>query len=672
VGLWDGLLRLLSIKRRRAPALEADPLGLFATLLRENYSFLAGKAASLEARESRFEAWEAAFAAEPRLSVLKMHGGDTRPAAWLLFGKRAAAGLRDAYIGSRRGDAPPAGGDADLAAELAAVDLFAENLGEAFAAEGADATLGYDLAEPGAMRLYRWVLRDCRFLEFSLGVGTFFLAVDREAYEVLLSRLAAPGFREYVLGRSGPVLEGPGYALASRPPAIGRIRNEELKIEGGRDFPLASVLAPPRLELGFGAARIIPKALLICADPSLLAARVDAGYRVDFKFSEPGPLSRSIEVSLHFLASAIGPFEPASEEWRALLRAAASRCAASVARLLKLEARASGASPAMSEDALARGPVSAISYNVSLGGAKGRMALAFGTDFLALAAARLFGPDEVERLRLSSRNLFLAIESINARLASAGIASYRRSLASVPAAASGIASRLPVGGRPLYAILEELRGRDIAAMLSKLAQKGLMRREDRYSMFLHSAGADSSAGGTLMAATPCEDYEALFARFPKRWAEADGQRPRMYPIYGSLDALLEAHYDAAWLLYRELLADRLALSGTGEAVLRASGEAFEAKLREAVSEQGGILESLVRGLGPGARNSLPWADRARELAGLSSLVRFLESSIGARAAEALRAAISSVDARLAIGREDGYDLWKARQAFAAELREKQA
>jgi hypothetical protein len=679
MGILDEILRLLGFAGRDKPRLEATPLRLFATLLRENYSFLAGKSASLDARVSSFEAWEAAFASDSRISVLKVHEGETRPSAWLMFGGRAAAGLRDAYLRSRSGEGSEPGGDAGILAELAAVDLLAEGLGEAFAAEGASATLGYDLAEPGAFQLYRWMLRDCRFLEFSLEAGTLFLAIDPEAYEALLSRLLEPGFMEELLGRSRPAsaipgsglgeASGAGTAEGGRGAGIGRIRNEELKIEGGRDFPLASLLAPRRLELPFGEAKVLPKHLLICADSSLLADRAASGYRVLLKFSSA---AHSVEVPLRFLASGIGTFEPGSEEWRALLRAAAARSASSLARLFKLEVAASAAAPTSPDEALSQGPVSAISYDVSLGGARGRMALAFGTDFLALAASRLFGPDEAERLRLSSRNLFLAIESLNARIASASLAGYRRSLASAPAVAAGVASRLPVAGRPLYAILEELREKDIAAILGKLAQKGFLRREDRYSLFMHSAGTGTADGRVLLAATPCEDYESLFARFPKRWEEADGPRPRMFPAFGSLEELLEAHYDAAWLLYRELLADRLALSGTGEAVLRASGEAFAARLREALEEQGRELEALIRGLPPEARNSLPWADRARELSGLSEAAGALAPSIGGRAAEALREAIAAVDARLAEGREDAYELWKARRAFAAELRERRS
>jgi len=655
MGLLDGLLKLLGLQGREGPSPEATPLRLFSTLFLENYAFLAGRAAALEARSSSFEAWEAAFTAEARVSVLNVHEGATRPSAWLFFGKGAVAGLREAYLRSRPGNDASAEGAASLQAELGAVDILAESLGEAFAIDGAEASLSYDIVEPGALQLYRWLLRDGCFLEFSSESWSFFLVVESEAYESLLSRLARPLFMEGLLGRSRP-----GAAAA-----IGRIRNEELRIESGRDFPLASILAPRRLVLGFGEAKVQPRALLLCADATLIEARVGSGYRALLRFSSA---ARSIEVPLYFLASAIGPFERGAEEWRTLLLAAATRCAASLARLFRLEAAVSGTSAISSAEALARGPVSAISYNVSLGGAKGRMILAFGPDFLSIAASRLFGPDEAERLRLSARNLFLAIESLNARVASASFAGYRRSLASVPASASLIASRLPVGGRPLYSLLEELREKDIAAILGRLAQKGFMRREDRYAFFLHASAASPAGKGDLLtAATPCQDYESLFARFPKRWDEADGSRPRMYPSFASLDDMLEAHYEAAWLLYRELLADRLALSRTGEAVLRASGEAFAARLRDALGEQGRSLESLVRALGAEARNALPWADRARELCGLSGVARALEPSIGHRAAEALRDEILSVDRRLADGREDAYAIWKGRRAFAAEL-----
>jgi hypothetical protein len=664
MGILNRFLELLGIRRREGPPLEATPLRLFSKLFLENYAFLAGSSFDLTARDSSYEAWEAAFASETRIALLQVHEGAAAPAARLFIGAITAAALRNAYSRSRPREALPAEGSMSIRTELAAVDILAEGLGEAFSVEGSEPTLSYDLLEPGALQLYRWLLRDCRFLEFSSAAGYFFLAMDGEAYESLVSRLALPLFMEDLLGRVRP------DAAAARGAGIGRIRNEELRIEGGRDFPLAAVLMPKRLALSFGEAKLRAKALLICADGAPLASRVGSGYKVVFRFAGA---ERAVEVPLYFLASAIGAFEPGSEEWRALLRAAASRCAANLARIFRLKVDSSGAAAVLAEAVPSRGPVSAISYDLSLGRAKGTFVLAFGSDFLALAASRLFGPKEAERLRLSSRNIFLAIESLNARIASAGFAHYSRSLSAAPAAATLIASRLPVAGRPLYAILEELKERDIAAILGKLTQKGFMRREDRYSIFLHAAAEDAAAKGDfLTAATPCEDYESLFSRFPKRWEEAEGSRTALRAAFRSLDDLLEAHYEAAWLLYRELLADRLVLSGTGEAILRASGEAFEARLRAVLEEQGRELESLVRGLAPEYRNALPWADRARELCGLSGLAKVLAPSIGERAADALGEAIAVVEARLASGREDAYDLWKARRAFAAELREKKS
>jgi len=346
-----------------------------------------------------------------------------------------------------------------------------------------------------------------------------------------------------------------------------------------------------------------------------------------------------------------------------------------------MDVRASAAGPATPEESLSSGPVIAISYNVAFGGARGRVLIVLDRAFMGLLSRRLLAGNPPERSELASLSPALAVEAVDGFLKSRSFPSYQRSLREVPPRAQAVAARLPLGGRPLYAIMEELGDRDLAACVGKLVQKGFMLMEHRYAIFFHELHAELSAAPAIV--TPCDDYEALFSRFPSRWDESDRARLRLRAAFGDLDGLIEAHYDAAWTLYRELLADRLALSSRGEAILRASGEAFSDRLRAAIAEQSPAIEAAVASCvslpasaagsaavpapGAGEKRSLPWADKARELCLCPGALPLLLPVIGAKAVDALRDATARIEIRLREGREDAFVLWKDRRDFLAEL-----
>jgi hypothetical protein len=492
-------------------------------------------------------------------------------------------------------------------------------------------------------------------MEFRFDLGSVFLALDPGVASRVGAALAdpssayAPGILSLSLDREGR-------------PVPGAAADEERRIDGPRAFPLARVLAERRLVVSGGEARLSPSGVLVCATPRSLAARAAAGYRVGLRLSGKG-----IEESatLRCMASPLGPYEAGSQEWRALVGALAARSSASIASLLGAEAKAASAGPSTPEEALSDGPVAAVSYNVSFGGARGRALVVLDRAFLGTLCSRLLGGGPAGALALAALSPALALDAIDACLKRRAHPSFARSLREVPPRASAVAARLPVGGRPLYGIMEEMGGRDEAAAIGKLVQKGFMLMEHRYAFFFHEVL--SGEPGIPSIATPCEDYEALFSRFPRRWDESDGARSRLRAAFGDLDGLLEAHYEAAWTLYRELLADRLALSARGEAVLRASGEAFSARAADAVAAQGGLIAAAVASMGAEARRAMPWADKARELCGCPEVASSLAPTIGAKAVDALRDAMSRVEARLRDGREDAFALWKDRTRFLGEL-----
>jgi hypothetical protein len=653
-----GLLQLLRslFGRARRGAGPTDAPGFLSAVLGENWSRLSGRAGAAKALASGLGQWEAALSGERRIVVVKARAGAQVPGAWLFYGDAAAERLaRDLRDELRpRGEGPAA---ADLAAAL----VIADRLGDAVAgaasrgATPARSSLCLEMADRESLPSLRWAILDHEIIECRLEAGAFFLALAPETASSIGAALADPasGYAAAILGLA---LDREGRA------APGKAADEERRLDGPRSFPLARVLAERRLVVPGGEARLSPAELLFCSTPSFLTSRAAGGYRVGLALSGPGAEERA---TLRFLASPLGPYEVGSQEWRALVGALAARSSASIGALLGMEVKATAAGPARPEDALAQGPALAISYNVSFGGARGRALVALDLPFLRILASRLCAGTPAEGLALAALSPALAAEAIDARLRRKGFPSYMRSLGEVPPRASSVAARLPVGGRPLYAVIEEMGGRDAAASIAKLVQKGFLLMEHRYAFFFHELPSEGS--GSPAIATPCEDYEALFSRFPRRWDEADGARSRLRAAFGDLDGLIEAHYEAAWTLYRELLADRLALSGRGEALLRASGEAFSARLAEAIAAQGGAIAEAVASMDAERRRAMPWADKARELCGCGEIASSLAPILGPRAVESLRDAMSRIEARLRDGREDAFALWKDRREFVGAL-----
>jgi len=663
-----GLLNVLGslFRRKRAVSGPSDPLGFFSALLGENYSRLAGRSASVKASDSSLDAWEAALSGEARILAVKARSGEIGPAAWLFFGGQAASRLAAAYRDAR-GDAD---GEDPIGLAIAAADALVDRLGDAVALarrEGSAAPIGPAAAAPlpsslsceivdkESLACIRWALLDSRVFEYRLDAGDFFLALAPDAAARIQSALADSSwaYAATVLDLS-PDRDGR--------PILGAAADEELRIDGPRAFPLARVLAERRLHLPGSEARLTPVDLVFCATPRPIASRASGGYRVSLRLTES-----SVEESatLRCLASPLGPYECGSQEWRALVGALAARSAAAIGALLGMEARAAAAGPSSAEEALSGGPVIAVSYNVSFGGARGRALIVLDAQFLRTLCARLLGEGPAERLDLASRDLAFAVDALDTFLKRRAFPSFMRSLREVPPRASSFAARVPVGGRPLYGIMEEMGERDAAAVIGKLVQKGFMLMEHRYAFFFHEVLADPS--GVPAIATPCEDYESLFARFPRRWDESDNARSRLRAAFGDLDGLMEAHYEAAWTLYRELEADRLPLSARGEAVLRASGEAFSARLADAIATQGDRIADAVASMDADSKRALPWADKARELCGRPDVAASLAPVLGAKAVDALRDAIARVDARLRDGREDAFALWKDRGEFLEHL-----
>ncbi len=677
-----GILSFLgSVFRRRAKAGPADAPSFLSALIGANASRAAGRGVSASAEEASADSWSSELAREPWMLAVRARSGALEPDAQAFIGSSASRRLADIL----RGGATAADGGLGLerAAALSLLDGLAESLCRASRADGRGggppgagdapvepaagpaASYGLAIHEAGDIPFLRWSILDFRLFRIRIEGESLFVAVRRDAAARLEAALSAEGspFAASVLGAGA---ESP----APRPPA----GDDELLIGSPRSFPLGRALAERRLRVPGGEARLRPASLLYCATPRALSSRARAGYRIGLALSGPAGEESAI---LRVLASPLGPYESGSQEWRALLGALAARSAASIGALLGMGVRASSAGPARPEEALAGGSVVAVSYNVSFGGARGVVLLVLDRAFLGLLARRLLAAGPPERLELASASPALAVEAIDGFLESRSFPSYMRSLREVPPRAQTVAARLPLGGMPLYAIMEELGERDVAACIGKLVQKGFMLMEHRYAIFFHELQAEPSAAPAI--ATPCDDYEGLFSRFPARWDESDRARSRLRAAFGDLDGLVEAHYEAAWTLYRELLADRLPLSPRGEAILRASGEAFAERLAAAVAGQSPAIEAAVAAAAsavaagaspsPGAepRRSPPWADRSRELSLCPGAIPPLLPLIGAKAADALRDAMARVESRLREGREDAFALWKDRQGFLAEL-----
>jgi hypothetical protein len=673
MGMLDFLGSLF--RRKRAAPGPSDALGLFSAILGENWSRLSGRDGTAKAFESGLDRCASALSAEPRFVVVKARTGEQRPAAWLFYGAQAASRLAKAYIDARRSAGAGRAG-ASVEAEGAGLDLavagaLADRLGEAIALAGAAAAKGSALAAGEAaapapslsceiaykedLAFIRWALLDYGVLEYRLDAGTAFLALAPEAAASIAAALEDPS-SAYAAGLFALAPDREGR------PVPGADADEERRLDGPRSFPLARSLAERRIVVPGGEARLSPAEVLVCATPRSLSSRSAGGYRIGLRLSGAGAEEGA---ALRCLASPLGPYEAGSQEWRALVGSLAARSSASLGALLGMEAKAVSAGPSTPEEAVSGGPAVAISYNVSFGGARGRALLVLDMALLGLVLSRLAAGGPPERPALASRSASLALEAIDSCLRRRAFPSYMRSLREVPPRASALAARLPVGGRPLYGIIEEMDARDAAAAIGKLVQKGFLLMEHRYAFFFHEMSAEDPAARAI--ATPCEDFEALFSRFPKRWDESDGARSRLRAAFGDFDSLVEAHYEAAWTLYRELLADRLALSARGEAVLRASGEAFSARLSEAIEEQGGAIAAAVASMDADARRSLPWADKARELCFSPEAASALAATLGTKALDALRDAAARVEARLREGREDALALWKDRGEFLGEL-----
>jgi hypothetical protein len=657
MGLFD-LLGSLFGRARRGPG-PYDAPGFFSALLGENWSRLSGRPGAAKAVKSDVARWEAALSGERRILVVKARAGEQAPGAWLFYGGAAAERLaRELREDLRPRDGGPAA--IDLAAALVLADRLGEAVALAAARDGPPprSSLCLEAADAESLPSLRWAVLDHDIFECRLEAGDFFLALAPDAASPIGAALSDPasGYAAAILGRAEG-REGRPDPLAAIAPA-----DEARRLDGPRSFPLARVLAERRLVVPGGEARLSPAELLVCATPAFLSSRAAGGYRVGLSLSAPGVEERA---TLRFLASPLGPYEVGSQEWRALVGALAARSSASIGALLGMEAKAASAGPARPAEALSEGPALAISYNVSFGGARGRPLVALDLPFLLVLAARLPVGIPAEGLELARLSPALAAEAIDAGLRRRGFPAYMRSLREAPPRASSVAARLPVGGRPLYAVIEEMSARDAAAAISKLVQKGFLLMEHRYAFFFHELPSEGSEAPAV--ATPCEDYEALFSRFPRRWDESDGARARLRAAFGDLDGLVEAHYEAAWTLYRELLADRLALSARGEALLRASGEAFSARLAEAIATQAGPIAAAVASMDAERRRAVPWADKARELCGCGEIVSSLAPLIGPKAVDSLRDAASRIEARLRDGREDAYALWKDRREFVGDL-----
>jgi hypothetical protein len=652
-----GLLDLLGslFGRARRGSGPSDAPGFFSALLGENWSRLSGRPGTAKAVPSSPARWEAALAPQRRILAVKARAGEQAPRAWLFYGDATAERLaRELRVDLRPRDGAAA---LDLAAALALADRLGEAVALAAARGGPPprSSLCLEIADGESLPSLRWAILDHDIIECRLEAGVFFLALSPDAASSIGAALSDPasGYADAILG-SAPAREGP-----AAPPAA---EDEERRLDGPRSFPLARVLVERRLVVPGGEARLSPAELLFCATPAPLSSRAAGGYRVVLRLSAPGVEERA---TLRFLASPLGPYEVGSQEWRALVGALAARSSASIGALLGMEAKAASAGPARPSEALADGPALAISYNVSFGGARGRALVALDLPFLRILASRLPAGIPAEGLALAYLSPALAAEAIDAGLRRKGFPSYMRSLGEAPPRASSVAARLPVGGRPLYSLIEEMGGRDAAAAISKLVQKGFLLMEHRYAFFFHELPSEGSEAPAI--ATPCEDYEALFSRFPRRWDESDGARSRLRAAFGDLDGLVEAHYEAAWKLYRELLADRLALSARGQALLRASGEAFSARLSAAIAAQAGPISAAVASMDAERKRALPWADKARELCGCGEIVSGLAPLIGPKAVDSLRDAVSRVEARLRDGREDAFSLWKDRREFVGDL-----
>ncbi len=681
-----GILGLLGsiFRRRRSKAGPADAPGFLSSLLSGNAARAGGRALSASIEEASAESLGAELEREARTLMIKARSGELESAAQVFIGRAASARIADLFSsGQARGaDAAADRLGLEIDAALALVRGLAESIGRASSAPGSEdgpadpsaaASYGLAIAAPEDLPYLRWSILDCRVFRYRIEGESLFIAIRRDAASRLEAALAPRDS-----GFAAAFLE-PDPARADRDASSA---DAELAIDSPRSFPLGRVLAERRLRVPGGEARLRPSSLLLCATPRILSSRAQSGYRIGLAFSGPSGEESAI---LRILASPLGPYESGSQEWRALLGALAARSAASVGVLLGMEVRASSAGPASCEEALAGGPAVAVSYNVSFGGARGRVLIALDRAFLGLFSRKLLAGDPPERLELASRSPALAIEAIDGFLKARSFSSFMRSLREVPPRAQTVAARLPLGGRPLYAIMEELDGRDLAACIGKLVQKGFMLMEHRYAIFFHELPPEGSAAPAIV--TPCEDYESLFSRFPERWDESDRARSRLRAAFGDLDGLIEAHYEAAWTLYRELLADRLPLSARGEAVLRSSGEAFAERLAAAIAEQSPAIEAAVAGAvsegsaaaapaaasaaapAPGAesKRSLPWADKARELCLCPGALSSLLPLIGAKAADALRDSMARIESRLREGREDAYVLWKDRREFLAEL-----
>ncbi|MCX7023643.1 MAG: hypothetical protein NT080_03375 [Spirochaetes bacterium] len=653
MGILRFFQRLFTARKATEPA--RDLPWLLGELSGRNFSFLAGKTAAVGCERVTFETWDGAFAAEKRIVIVNAFRGTTWPGARLLIGDAAVVGLSQAYQAARVGAMPPGTG-----ADLAAIGFFTENFERLIDLPGgtdgiAPAIRSCEIASSGSLPALRWSLCDSVFFKLTTGSRDAYIAIDETAEAAIRKELGDPdratAYVDAVLERSPEGDAVPGEFI-----------DAVLRIADPKEYPLATVLVPARVEFSGRQARLSPTRLLLCSTSGPIAALAGFGFRLTLRIGEA-------ETRLWLFESEIGDLAPPSTGWSALLGGIAKHCVASLQSLLGVPVAVKETSGCEASDALQGGYAAAFAYAAAAGAGRGTVVAAFEAGLLAVLARRVFKPDDLERLALTTRNLFLAVQSINAVFYVQVFARRMQRLSSTPKFAAWMAETLPAAGLPLYLVLEELRERDVGIMLAKLAQKGFLAVQDLLAFFSYTVSeldGDSGEQRTHFA-TPVADPESLFGKFPRRWrkeALPPGRSPR---VFRRFEDLLEAHYAAVWLLYGELLVDRLSLSKIGESVLRMTGQAFADSVRRRFDAQTAIVASMFGEMTIPAKRRINWAAGATGIIGNPGIADSLVPFIGKQAAETLRSEMERQDACLRDGREDLVEAWKARKVFIRSL-----